>query len=380
MPPKRDFRSKKSLNVVTFKGGKAIRKSKFSVPVRYAAQQLTDTTSVVAGSSLNTCGGFSPDQEDLPHIDEYHGLRTNQRSKSKKVRLKRKLKAYHERKATLALSWLNAREQLVSALLTRQALPLGQMCVIPFCEEEACGRCLHCSPGQFLCADHINLVHAGGRSLHHPEVWKDGRFVPYQFGECVWTTPHNMDHGYVRDIIAVGLHGQQNPIKIKCCEHEPEAITLVRNGFWPFTPKQPQVAFDLEFMALLQYIFLECRVSLRSICQALQWLVPPASKVYIKDIYWLLVGDCFCEFRYMSSMLSNLKHFNPSYENDHECPACPKEKGSLFISVDALFGCVRKCSAGTSGKSSNHGEELFISQEKVDAFLANYSKRPSRAV
>ena len=103
MPPKRDFRSKKSLNVVTFKGGKAIRKSKFSVPVRYAAQQLTDTTSVVAGSSLNTCGGFSPDQEDLPHIDEYHGLRTNQRSKSKKVRLKRKLKAYHERKAILAL-------------------------------------------------------------------------------------------------------------------------------------------------------------------------------------------------------------------------------------------------------------------------------------
>ena len=26
----------------------------------------------------------------------------------------------------------------------------------------------------------------------------------------------------------------------------------------------------------------------------------------------------------MSSMSSNLKHFNPSYENDHECPACPK--------------------------------------------------------
>lgn len=74
-------------------------------------------------------------------------------------------------------------------------------------------------------------------------------------------------------------------------------------------------------------------MSLKSICQALQWLVPPASKVY--------------------------------------------EKGSLFISVDALFGCVHKCSAGTSGKSSNHGEELFISQEKVATFLANYSKRPS---
>ena len=72
--------------------------------------------------------------------------------------------------------------------------------------------------------------------------------------------------------------GKQHLIKIKCCEHEPEAITLVRNGFWPSTPKQPQVAFDLGFMVLLQYIFLECRVSLKSICQVLHWLVPPASQ------------------------------------------------------------------------------------------------------
>lgn len=150
MPPKRDFRSKKNLNLVTFKGGKAVRKAKFSVPVRYAAQQFIDSTPVAAGS-LNAGRGFSPDQEDLPHIDEPHGLRTKKKSKVTKVRLRRKLKAYHERKATLAASWLNARELLVSALLTRQALPLEQMCVIPFCEEKACGRCPYCSPGHFMC-------------------------------------------------------------------------------------------------------------------------------------------------------------------------------------------------------------------------------------
>ena len=33
--------------------------------------------------------------------------------------------------------------------------------------------------------------------------------MPYQFGECVWTTPHRMDHGYACDIIAVGLLGKQ---------------------------------------------------------------------------------------------------------------------------------------------------------------------------
>ncbi|RMX39074.1 hypothetical protein pdam_00017538, partial [Pocillopora damicornis] len=173
--------------------------------------------------------------------------------------------------------------------------------------------------------------------------------MPYRFGECVWTTPHNMDHGYVHDFIAVGF-----------CMYEPEAITLIRNSFWLSSPKQPQVAFDLGFMALFQYIFLECRVSLLKLRTSTGSLLEIVSR-----------SSC------MSSILSNLKQFNPSYENDDECPACPKEKGSLFISIDALFGCVQKCSAGTNGKSSNHGEELFINQEKVDAFPANYSKRPS---
>ena len=102
MPPKRDFRSKKSLNAITFKGRKAVRMSKVSVPVRYAAQQFTDSTPVTARCSLNTGRGFSQDQEDLFHVDDPRGLRTNKRSRVRKVRLKRKLKAYHYRKATLA--------------------------------------------------------------------------------------------------------------------------------------------------------------------------------------------------------------------------------------------------------------------------------------
>lgn len=42
-----------------------------------------------------------------------------------------------------------------------------------------------------------------------------------------------------------------------------------------------------------------------------------------------------------------------------------------------MFGCVQKFSAGTSGKFSNYGKELFTSEEKVDGFLTNRSKRPS---
>ena len=47
----------------------------------------------------------------------------------------------------------------------------------------------------------------------------------------------------------------------------------------------------------------------------------------------------------------------------------------MFVSVDALFGCVRKCSAGTSSKECR--EELFINQEKVDSFLSTYRKTPT---
>ena len=38
---------------------------------------------------------------------------------------------------------------------------------------------------------------------------QDERYIPYQFGECVWTTPHNHNHGYVRDIIAVDSYGKE---------------------------------------------------------------------------------------------------------------------------------------------------------------------------
>lgn len=53
----------------------------------------------------------------------------------------------------------------------------------------------------------------------------------------------------------------------------------------------------------------------------------------------------------------------------------------MYISIDALFGCVRKCSAGTSAKAANHGEKMFIEQGKVDLFLSSYNKKStSRAI
>lgn len=77
--------------------------------------------------------------------------------------------------------------------------------------------------------------------------------------------------------------GQQHIIKVKFCNHESEAQTLIRNGFWPGTPKQPKVAFDIRLMNIFYYFFLECRITWKKIYDAIQWLVPSLLKVYVSS-------------------------------------------------------------------------------------------------
>lgn len=167
MTPRRDFRAKKKVTVVQFKGGKAVKKSKRSVPLRYAVQQ-TSTSLVSSLGEVEVEENVMDDTDDIHEIEET----TQRKPRIRRIRLKKKLQAYRERKARLAASWVDIRQGLVSALLYRQALQEGQKCVIPSCGKDAFGRCLHCGPGQFLCEEHIETVHGGGRSLHYPEFWK----------------------------------------------------------------------------------------------------------------------------------------------------------------------------------------------------------------
>ena len=44
-------------------------------------------------------------------------------------------------------------------------------------------------------------------------VIQDGRYLPYALHECIWTTPHNNDHGYIREITAIGMTGKEIIVK-----------------------------------------------------------------------------------------------------------------------------------------------------------------------
>ena len=135
--------SKRKLIVVSFKGGKAVRKTMLSVSIRSIVQQATNLPS--ASSSTNTNDSVEGDVPPLSPHDEPHGsgfIKTK-KARFQKFRIKKKIKAYHERKAKLAAYRLSARKQLLTALLSRQELAFDQKCVIPSCEEDSCGRCLN---------------------------------------------------------------------------------------------------------------------------------------------------------------------------------------------------------------------------------------------
>ena len=119
MPLRRDFRAKKTLNVVSFKVGKAVRKSKLSVPIGYSIQQATDSVTASPLASTSSSDSLQQPCDDLPVDFEEESTGASKKAKVHKSKIKRKLKANHVRKERLAASWLNVRNKLLSALLTR---------------------------------------------------------------------------------------------------------------------------------------------------------------------------------------------------------------------------------------------------------------------
>ena len=169
MSSRKSFKSKRTFKVVSYKGGKVNRRSRVTVPVQYATRSGPKDTCVVLSSEPN------PVSDDACCVfDSNESMVTGEccTQKTGKLRLKNKIKAYRDKKVKLGKAWQDIRQQLFTRFVEFQALPPQQCCNIPSCSEKACGRCLDCGPVHFICDEHIRLVHAGGKSLHNPEIWK----------------------------------------------------------------------------------------------------------------------------------------------------------------------------------------------------------------
>ena len=120
MPLRKDFRSKRAFKVVSFKAGKAVKKQKINIPGRLTVHKTE------AASFASNSGDVASDEQISQSAAEYLDFPADAGSRKwPRFRLKKKLRAYHTRKSRLASSWLDFRTQIVTALLSREAMPLG---------------------------------------------------------------------------------------------------------------------------------------------------------------------------------------------------------------------------------------------------------------
>ncbi|XP_071851551.1 uncharacterized protein [Apostichopus japonicus] len=127
----------------------------------------------------------------------------------------------------------------------------------------------------------------------------------------------------------------------------------------------------------MRVLLLETQSSLRAICHSLQW------KNYMSDsetayLYRTLTHETFEEFRFFHYKTERLPEEEEGlYDDGSACPACPKKNDSIFVSLDANFGLVRKKNAGTSLEPPKHASKFFINQEEVDDYVDQYSTQTS---
>ena len=66
--------------------------------------------------------------------------------------------------------------------------------------------------------------------------------------------------------------GVQRDICFESCACIDEPQALIQAGFFPDSPKRPQLAFDMNLFDLLQALLLECQVAVKDFVSALMYL------------------------------------------------------------------------------------------------------------
>ena len=65
--------------------------------------------------------------------------------------------------------------------------------------------------------------------------------------------------------------GRVHFVNVEVCKCEQECVTFLRHGLWPATTAKPRTAFSIGLLQLIEYLMLEGKASLLSICNSLRW-------------------------------------------------------------------------------------------------------------
>eukprot|EP00794_Sanderia_malayensis_P012443 gene12443-13729_t len=286
--------------------------------------------------------------------------------------------AYEQRKFREESCWENITERIKMAYVSQEYVPADTACVVCIDQStkprKAVCRCQDCGWQQNYCIECATATHNNKNMFHVLEIWKNGTFLPLFVNNFLLEPPgHKIcrDANYAKQMIFIDFQGRQHLKKVLFCKCQSEAESLVSLGFWPSTGDKPQTAFDIRLLKLLNVLLFECHASLDKLCAAVQLLQNPLLPVYVKNIYKILNGPAFDEFR--------LFEFFQGIQNGN-CTLCPSpgESGTIIEMMDACFGFPRKKSAGTSIHAPRFECDMFADQAYVDNFVEKHTKNTEK--
>ncbi|XP_025108243.1 uncharacterized protein LOC112572667 [Pomacea canaliculata] len=238
--------------------------------------------------------------------------------------------------------------------------------------------CPDCGPRSLYCKACDEKIHC--LVLYHQTYsWKEDAslFAPV-LRETTILSEHQCDKLYYRQITVFDAQGRDHTIKMQFCECEPEAVTLVRNGLWPSTPKKPETAFCMKLMELCRMLQLEGQMSLQKFCNALQrrtTFLHSHSRDY-RNLYKAL-GNTIIEFHHHQVLCLETAHAHELLGK--KCPICSLKPERRVISMDANFGLVHKMNSGFGPGLEHARFSVFCPDDDVRNFVNTHHEATSKS-
>ncbi|XP_071815309.1 uncharacterized protein [Apostichopus japonicus] len=322
-------------------------------------------------STENVCDRTAPSTSRTPSMDHV----------AAEVRIEKSPSAAETeptKKEEEVRAWQNIRRNVQTAYI-ESSVPSCTCCQV--CSQpspEVLVICFDCDTRPVMCPGCAVEKHALNTKFHNLVQYKDGVRSTFNFKKELKAT-HHEDCGnvFMRSMDVFDHRGRGHTCDFIFCSCVPEVESLVRCGYWPSSAKGPRCAIRIELLEWMRVLLLETQSSLRAICHSLQW------KNYMSDsetayLYRTLTHETFEEFRFFHYKTERLPEEEEGlYDDGSACPACPKKNDSIFVSLDANFGLVRKKKSGTSLEPPKHASKFFINQEEVDDYVDQYSTQTS---
>ncbi|XP_061592259.1 uncharacterized protein LOC133457248 isoform X2 [Cololabis saira] len=280
--------------------------------------------------------------------------------------------------AAVKRAWQRVREVLLRVSAELLCPPQEASCTVcsSSLTESELWRCMDCGSEAYFCATCVQKVHQTTAVVHVLERWEAGEFqqsIPDGFCWNWSRKDHDCEMSYHRVLKVFDCQGRCHDVSIQFCSCETEVATLLRYSLWPATVKRPQSAVSTKLMDMICRLQLECGVSLKAICTAIQ---QSSLSSECQDLYRHLVKESYEEYRHLRYQMTTLRHLGADVTDGAQCPICPQEDGVLVLAADGLFGLPRKKSSGRSFEGPKHNNRFFSPQDDVDAFVKEQQHTP----